>query len=297
MRITVFTPTYNRGYIIKKLYRSLQRQTFRDFEWIVIDDGSTDNTQELFEGFMMESNDFPIRYEKVENGGKHRAINRGVKMAQGEMFYIVDSDDYLPDRALEIVDKYENSIPKNEKDRFCGVCGKRGHPDGTELGLSFSGEILDITVLERPAHGILGDKAEVYYTGMMKQYVFPEFPGENFLTECIVWDRMGADGYKIRFFNTVVLICDYLEDGLTAQGMRLFESNPKGYALYLRQSAQFGKISGRVKWNKYLDYFYLMRKQQSFAITASELNENPITLWIRLLIMRVDRKYNIKRNL
>ena len=103
MRITVFTPTYNRSYIIERLYHSLKRQTFRDFEWIVIDDGSTDDTELRFTQIQNDSNDFPIHYIKTANGGKHRAINKGVTRASGELFYIVDSDDFLPDDALEII--------------------------------------------------------------------------------------------------------------------------------------------------------------------------------------------------
>ena len=105
MRITVFTPAYNRGYIIEKLYRSLQNQTFRNFEWLIIDDGSSDNTSEKIQSFIQDNNDFPIIFEKVENGGKHRAINLGVQKARGELFFIVDSDDYLTNTSLEIVDQ------------------------------------------------------------------------------------------------------------------------------------------------------------------------------------------------
>ena len=91
--ITIFTPTFNRAYRLPDLYHSLQRQTNQDFEWLVIDDGSTDNTSELFEKWKMDES-FPISYIKQPNGGKHRAINRGVKEAKGEFFYIVDSDDF-----------------------------------------------------------------------------------------------------------------------------------------------------------------------------------------------------------
>ena len=100
-KITVFTPTYNRAYILENLYRSLQRQTCKTFEWLVVDDGSADNTKELFERWQQEDNFFPIRYVKQENGGKCRAINQGLKLADGELFFTVDSDDYLTDDALE----------------------------------------------------------------------------------------------------------------------------------------------------------------------------------------------------
>lgn len=287
MRFTVFTPTYNRGYIIENLYRSLQRQTFRDFEWVVIDDGSTDNTQELFESFMKEPNDFPIRYEKVENGGKHRAINRGVRIAQGELFFIVDSDDYIPDDALEIIDHVERTIPEVHKGSFAGVCGQKGHADGTNIGKTFAGDVIDITSLERTQHHIEGDKAEVFYTELLRKYPFPEFAGENFVTECVVWDKIAADGIKLRFFNKVVMICDYLKDGLTAQGCRLLYNNPKGYGLYLYQSIMYRKLTGIRKWNELLDYYGALRGSCSFSRIAKNLHMNPIILWFRLFGLRV----------
>ena len=100
-KITVFTPTYNRAYILENLYRSLQRQSYTDFEWLVVYDGSADNTRELFENWQQETNPFPIRYHKQENGGKCRAINTGLGLSEGELFLNVDSDDYLTDDALE----------------------------------------------------------------------------------------------------------------------------------------------------------------------------------------------------
>ena len=106
-RITVFTPTYNRGYIIENLYKSLKRQDFVDFEWIVVDDGSTDNTKDLFEKILEDDKNFSVIYECTENGGKHRAINRGLQLASGELFFIVDSADYLTDDALRLVDDME----------------------------------------------------------------------------------------------------------------------------------------------------------------------------------------------
>src|SRR5690625_3909375 len=100
MRITVFTPTYNRAYIIKKLYFSIQKQTFRDFEWLVLDDGSTDSTKDLFDQWIKEEHDFSIRYYRFENAGKQKEINRALDLAEGELFFTVDSDDLLTENAL-----------------------------------------------------------------------------------------------------------------------------------------------------------------------------------------------------
>lgn len=287
MRITVFTPAYNRGYIIEKLYHSLRRQSFTDFEWVVVDDGSSDNTEQLFAKITQDVNFFPVRYVKTENGGKHRAINTGVSMAAGELFFIVDSDDYLSDDALEVIDQTERSIPADIKEQFAGVCGLRGYDADTPIGKTFAGEILDITMLERAKHKITGDKAEVIYTHVMKKYPFPTFEGENFLTEAVVWDRISRDGLKLRFFNRISIVCNYLPDGLSAQGSNIFVNNPKGWGLYLYQNGILGKTTGLDKWNAYYDYYLNLRGKLPFGKIAANLYINPVILWMRFTGMRV----------
>ncbi len=254
MKITVFTPTYNRGYIISKLYESLRKQSFQDFEWLIIDDGSSDNTEQLVENFLSNNNFFSIVYLKVTNGGKHRAINRAVQMARGELFYIVDSDDFLPDNALELVVKVEESIPVSQKKQYAGVCGIKAYPSNVYVGNTFSGKYLDITMLEREKYDITGDKAEVFYTKILKKFPFPEFQNEKFLTECVVWDKIAYHGYLLRFFNEIVYYCDYLEDGLTKHYDELYSNNPKGYGLYIYQSCKYNKFDDRQKHNEVKKY-------------------------------------------
>ena len=287
MRITVFTPTYNRGYLIENLYRSLQRQTFRDFEWVVVDDGSTDDTEERFVSFAKEENTFPIRYIKTENGGKHRAINRGVQESSGELFFIVDSDDYLPDDALQLIDEVERTIPGAEKNTFGGVCGIKGFANEQEIGKTFEGEFLDITMLERSINGISGDKAEVFYTTLLRNYPFPEYDGENFITECVVWDKIAFDGYRLRFFNKTVMICEYRPDGLSAQGESLFYRNPKGWGLYLYQCVKYGKLNGLEKWSSYNKYYKIQEKQNNLFEISRNLHINPFVLGLRIFGLRV----------
>lgn len=287
MHITVFTPTYNRGYVIEQLYNSLKRQTFKNFEWIVVDDGSTDNTTEIFKKIQEENNFFKTIYIKTENGGKHRAINHGINYANGELFYIVDSDDYLPDNALEIIATVEKTIPDEVKNKFGGVCGIKGYQDGSFIGTTFSDDYLDITMLDRGKYNISGDKAEVFYTSLLKNYPFPEFSGENFITEAVVWDRIAFDGYKLRFFNDITMICEYRSDGLSAQGEDLLYRNPKGYGMYLSQRATYGKLFGVDKWNAYLKFYYKLRQKYSFNKIAGFLNISPIILWVRLFGLRL----------
>lgn len=288
MKITVFTPTYNRGYVIDNLYQSLKCQTYTDFEWIVIDDGSDDDTENMFQKYQSVDNGFPIIYKKVNNGGKHRAINKGLNLAQGELFFIVDSDDYLTDTALERIVNVAESIPVDQIKNFAGVCGLKGYSSDTLVGKTFADkEYLDITSLERPKYGVYGDKAEVFYTDILKKYPFPEIENENFITECVVWDKIAFDGYKLRFFNDIVYICDYLPDGLTNQGTSLFDKNPKGYGLYLYQSSIYGKISGLDKWNRFAEFFYKNRKTFSFFEICRILHLNPLNFFLRILGLRI----------
>lgn len=250
-RITVFTPTYNRAYIIENLYRSLQRQAFTDFEWLVVDDGSVDNTKQLFESWMQEENPFPIRYYRQENGGKCRAINRGLELAEGELFFNVDSDDYLTYDALEKVDRWEKALPRDQK--FCAVSGNLGtSPDDTP-NTAFAEPYLDGTAWDRYGK-VDGERAMIFYTEIHRKYLYPVFDGETFLTEAVAWNRMAHDGYKIRFFNDIIWIYEYKEDGLTKAGEALFYRNPMGYGLFLREKIQFLGYSFREKWDLWISY-------------------------------------------
>ncbi len=287
-RITVFTATYNRAYTIEQLYRSLQRQTFRDFEWVVIDDGSSDGTEELFQSFLQEQNSFDVIYEKVENGGKHRAINRGLQKACGELFWIVDSDDYLVDTALERIDAVEKTLTDEQRKTFAGVCAQKGYTEQISVGMTFHGsEYLDITSLDFAKHSVTGDKAEVFYTALLKKYPFPEFEGERFLTEAIVWDRIAADGHQLRLFNDILYICEYLEDGLSVNCSSHFQKAPKGYALYIVQSVQYGKLAGLKKWQTRQSYYQQFKHDLKYSEISKLLELNPVSFRLRLFGLKL----------
>ena len=235
-KTTVFTPTYNRAYILHNLYHSLQRQTCRDFEWLIVDDGSTDNTEALVTSWIAEDNDFPIRYYKQPNGGKHRAINWALDLAQGRLFFTVDSDDYLTDDALEKILRWETMLPRDNT--FCGFAGNLGTSPVKTPNTPIQGDYFDGTALNRYKE-IDGERAHVFYTDIHRQYKYPEFEGERFMTEAIPWNRMANDGYKLRYFNDIIWIYEYKADGLTKAGSKLFLDNPRGYGLILREKAEF----------------------------------------------------------
>lgn len=251
-KITVFTPTYNRAYIIENLYHSLCRQTYRNFEWLVVDDGSSDNTEALFERLRAEA-DFPIQYYKKENGGKGRAINYGVDFARGELFFNVDSDDYLTDDALEKVASWEATIAGDK--RFCGVVGNLGTAPDVTPNRIFDGPYRDASLLERyPEYSsdpIDGEHAYVFYTDLQKKYRYPEFEGENFITPAVPWNRMAHDGYLVRVFNDIIWIYEYQPDGLTMD-TRKFMRNPRGHGLVLKEKAIFCGYKG---WKMFKFYY------------------------------------------
>ena len=234
--ITIFTPAYNRGHLLPRLYDSLLKQTDQRFEWVIVDDGSTDHTQATVAEWL-SSHLIPITYLKVANGGKHRAINLGVKQAKGELFFIVDSDDWLAENAVERLFFWEASI--HDKAKFAGVAGLKAYEGGKICGTTFNEDYIDATSLERKQYRIEGDKSEAFYTSVLKRYPFPEIEGEMFLTEDIVWERIGYDGLKMRWFNDPIYYCEQGEDGLTAQGRTIFARNPKGYALSVQQKMKF----------------------------------------------------------
>ena len=242
--VTVFTPTYNRAYILGDLYHSLQRQTCMDFEWLFVDDGSADDTKALIASWQGEENPFPIRYVYQENGGKCRAINRGLKEADGRLFFTVDSDDYLTDDAIEKVIRWDGELPRDG--HFCGYVGNRGITPTQTPNRLFPGGYLDGTALDRYDQ-VDGERAFVFYTEVHRKYLYPEFPGEKFLTEAVTWDLMAHDGYKMRFYNDIIWIWEYKDDGLTRAGYRVFLENPQGTGLFFRQKAEFLHYS---LWNK-----------------------------------------------
>ena len=242
--VTVFTPTYNRAYILGDLYHSLQRQTCMDFEWLIVDDGSADDTKALVASWQGEENPFPIRYVYQENGGKCRAINRGLKEADGRLFFTVDSDDYLTDDAIEKVIRWDGELPADG--HFCGYAGNMGTALGVTTNRLFPGDYLDGTALNRYDR-VDGERAFVFYTEIHRKYLYPEFPGEKFLTEAVTWDLMAHDGYKMRFYNDIIRIWEYKDDGLTQAGYRVFLENPQGTGLFFRQKAEFLHYS---LWNK-----------------------------------------------
>lgn len=225
--ITILTPTYNRAAYLPRLFESLKAQTNRDFLWLVVDDGSEDDTENLIASYGQQG--VELRYIRQENGGKHTALNRGIAEIQSELTFIVDSDDYLPENAVETVLAYHEKYRGTPG--LCGYSFLRCHSDGRVNTAYFpSDELIGSYAQVRINGDIGGDKAEVFYTEILKKYPFPVFPGEKFMPEDAVWMQMSGP-YQMVHMNKNIYYCDYLEGGLTNTGRRMKVHSPRGMIL------------------------------------------------------------------
>ena len=221
--ITVLTPTYNRASLLINLYQSLTKQDFDDFEWVIVDDGSIDATTDIVDQFIQERQ-IVIIYIKQANGGKHRALNRGVKEAKGELVLIVDSDDSLPINSLSII--YSHYLDIKDNSSIGGVCGLMAHHDGTIIGERKISSSMSLSSIEmRYKYGFVGDVCEVFKTDVLREFPFPEIENEKFCPEALVWNRI-ATKYKLHYFNEVIYYRDYLDDGLTSKIVRIRMNSP-----------------------------------------------------------------------
>ncbi len=251
-QFTVFTPTYNRAHTLHRVYDSLKAQTYRDFEWLIIDDGSTDHTKELVEQWQKEAN-FRIRYIYQENAGKHVACNRGVCEANGELFLTFDSDDACVPETLERFKYHWDSIPEDKRDKFSAVTALCVDRDGRLVGNTFPFDISDSNTFEMETkYRILGDKWGFQRTDVLKEFPFPEIPGEKFITEGIVWNRL-SNKYQTRFVNEKLKIVEYMIDGLTASSVRMRARNPIGARLYYQEYLRLN-IPLKTKFKNLINY-------------------------------------------
>ena len=217
--ITILTPTFNRAHLLPRLFESLTHQTDFDFEWLVMDDGSTDGTSDLFAGKTFLSAPFPIRYYRQENGGKHCALNAGVKQAKGDFIFIADSDDWLLPQSVAIVGQHASAIA--DDNTFAGVAGLDVFDDERIVGTGLPQDIIDCNAMDiRYRYHVDGDLKEVFKTTVLQEFPFPEIQDEKFCPEQFVWFRI-AQKYKLRYFNIPIYVAEYQPNGITASIIRV----------------------------------------------------------------------------
>ena len=238
--IAILTPTYNRIHTLPRLFQSLMDQSSYDFKWYIVDDGSTDGTDEKYKDFFNDN--FEVIFIKKLNGGKHTALNVGINAIAEELTIIVDSDDYLETHAVETI--LEDWRTYCDKADIAGLCYYKMFDNGNIVGQRFpSGTEIDSYINLRVNKDVRGDKAEIFKTEVLRKYPFPVFEGEKFLSEAIVWSAISKAGYKLAFIDKGIYYCEYLTDGISAAGRKHQLKNPRGTMehakAFMHQSVKF----------------------------------------------------------
>ena len=230
--LTVFTPTYNRANTLHLCYESLCRQTCQDFEWLVIDDGSTDGTRDLIKGWQQEKK-IPITYFYQENQGMHGAHNAAYRLIKTELNTCIDSDDYMPDNAVEKIVRFWQL---NKSDDVAGFVGLDVDFNGKLIGTAFPKGLTRTTITGFYAHGGRGDKKLVYRTEIITRYPeYPLFEGEKYGPMGVKIQLVDQD-YELLTLNEPLSCVNYQPDGSTMNMYRQYIRNPKGFAYSRKQS-------------------------------------------------------------
>lgn len=225
MLISVFTPTYNRADLIHRVFDSLNMQSFKDFEWIVVDDGSTDDTGSLLEYFR-DNADYPIKIHRQENSGKARSINVGLELADGELFVCFDSDDWCTANAFSRIAEVWRGLSVEERGVYCGISCLKILQDGALVGEDYTrmgqkGE----SYINRFNKRIKGDKWEVIRTDLHKSALYDLFGNERYMAPEYAWLKIGMT-YKTVFLNEALSVVEYQAEGISQNNLSHRVSSP-----------------------------------------------------------------------
>lgn len=241
--LTVFTPTYNRAYCLHLCYESLLRQKSSDFEWLIIDDGSTDHTRELVQQWI-DDKKISIRYIYKENGGMHTGYNVAYENIFTELAVCIDSDDYMTDDAVEKIISFWN---KNKADKYAGmICldiTSRGEIIGTELPKIKSATVYDLY----NRMGVRGDKKQIYRPELIRPFRSPEFAGEKLFPTCYKYFQVDLT-HEMLIYNEPVVVVEYMPDGYTKNIIKLYKKNLQSYLFYRKFIMTYPKAT---LWHKY----------------------------------------------
>ena len=239
--LTIFTPTFNRVQTLARTYKSLCNQTCKDFVWLIIDDGSSDNTQEVVEGWIME-NKIPINYIYQENQGMHGAHNAAYRLIDTELNTCIDSDDYMPDDAVEKIVTFWKQHGSKE---VAGIIALNTYFDGKLIGTKFPNGMSKTTVGGFYNHGGRGDKKLIYRTEVINNYPeYPLFKGEKYVSLGYKYELIDQD-YELLTMNEPVCCVNYMPDGSSMNMFRQYIRNPQGFAFIRKQSMMLAPTAKR----------------------------------------------------
>ncbi len=225
--LTVFTPAYNRAYSIHLCYESLCRQTCKDFVWLVVDDGSTDETADLIKKWQQNDNGFEIKYVYKENGGMHTAHNTAYENIDTELNVCIDSDDYMTDDAVEKIIKLWR---EKGSEKYSGIIALDCTADGEIIGTKLEDNLTDTTLSGFYMRGGKGDKKLIYRTDVMKKYpAYPVFQGEKYVSLAYKYS-LADEEYSLLILNEPLCVVEYMTDGSSTNMFRQYLKNPNGFA-------------------------------------------------------------------
>lgn len=277
--LTIITPTYNRADCLTDCWESLKHQTCRDFQWLVVDDGSVDSTAERMEVIRRENPAFDIDYIRKENGGKHTALNAAHPHIRGRYVLILDSDDRLTDRAveqvLEVWSRYETNPEVGQ------VIFLKGYTESEPI-CYVANEDTVVDTLAEPRIGVTGrDCADSFRTELFVKHPFPEFPGERFLGEGAAFFRIELESKGV-YINQVIYLCDYREDGLTKAGRKMRLNNPLG-GRYNSMVYMHPRLGAKTRLKKAL--LYVCYSRFAGLSLGQTIGENPYKLLTLLALV------------
>lgn len=276
---TVFTPSFNRASFLPKVYECLSQQSFKDFEWLIVDDGSTDGTEELVRGWCNEKR-LDIAYYHQANQGKHVAFNRGVELARGALFLPLDSDDTCTPDAIERLLHNWYQIPEGQRDLFSGITCLCKDEHGCTVGSPFPADVMDGYPVEFLAsHRITGEKWGFCRLDVLRAFPFPENAGERFVPEGLVWNRIGKQ-FKMRFINEALRIYEPLPDGLSGSLVKLRSHNPVSTCVYYLERSKFAipwKERGKSLAN-YVRFYFHSKRNASSPVGRFEMSPHALLM-------------------
>lgn len=286
-KLTVFTPTYNRAYCLHVCYESLKSQTNKEFVWLIVDDGSTDNTQELVNQWKKKG-DVEIKYIKQKNQGMHGAHNTAYEHIDTELNVCIDSDDYMP---VDAVEKILSFWEENGNDRVSGIIGLDAFKDGEVIGTKMPENINQTSLFDLyDKFGVTGDKKLVYRSELTKKYPYPIFENEKYVGLAYKYHKLDEE-YPMLLMNEVLCIVEYLPDGSSLNMLKQYRVNPKGFAFYRKELMKLPFGNMKFKFRQAIHYVSssLISKNRSF-IRESPLKivtvfATPIGLLLYFLIM------------
>lgn len=240
--LTIFTPTFNRAHLLPRLYDSLKNQTNQDFVWMIINDGSSDNTDEVVQGFV-DDHILDIEYIKQKNQGMHGAHNTAYRNCKTVINTCIDDDDMMPPRAVELIVDQWNALGQYQK-KYSGIVALDAYMDGQIIGSPFT--TASTTLEDFYLKGGYGDKKLIYRTEVMKQYPeYPLFEGEKYVG--LGYKYLLADqDYELATLNEVVCLVDYQPEGSSNNMWRQYYKNPKGFAFLRKEQMKVSKSKIRI---------------------------------------------------